>query len=228
MSDFERPERIRIADWAYQNIQEAILGQQVAPGAKLSVPAFAQRFGISRSPVREAILRLIQNGLAEEQVQKGAVVATIGPSLLASYYEVRAVLEGLAARLAATRLTPQQLHLLGKVLDEHKQVAGSSRTAFMACDAEFHRIICAAAGNPAVCKHLDQLQVLIRLGMQSTSVQSGPKEAIRDHQLILERLLARDPDGAEKAAKRHITRLRDVLLDHAGGDIVSQDRSESA
>lgn len=212
----EQPERIRIADWAYERLQGAIFAEEFSPGTRLSVPALADYLGIGRSPVREAIQRLVQNGLAEEQAHRGAVVARITASRLAQYYEVRAVLEGLAARLATSQLTKSDLASLTQVLEEHKQhVAAGRRQQFLASDASFHLIIRESAGNSALVHHLNQLQDLIRLGMTSTSVVSGPQEAIRDHERILTELRARRPDSAEEAAKQHVFRLRDVLLEHA-------------
>lgn len=210
----EQPERIRIADWAYERLQGAIFAEEFSPGTRLSVPALADYLGIGRSPVREAIQRLVQNGLAEEQAHRGAVVARITASRLAQYYEVRAVLEGLAARLAASQLTDSHLASLTQVLEEHKHhVAAARRDEFLASDATFHLIIREATGNSALIRHLNQLQDLIRLGMKSTSVASGPEEAIRDHESILDELRARNADRAEEAARHHVFRLRDVLLD---------------
>jgi DNA-binding GntR family transcriptional regulator len=94
------PPADRIADTVDEKLCNAIFARTLQPGTRLSVPALAAELGVSRSPVREAVLRLTQERLAREEPRRGAVVAHIGPRELTALYEVREVLEGLAARLA--------------------------------------------------------------------------------------------------------------------------------
>src|SRR5579875_1256952 len=93
----------RIADAVYERIRDAIFTGALPPDARLSVPALADRLGVSRSPVREAVMRLIHDRLAVEEPRRGAVIARIEPADLIHIYEVREALEGLAVSLAARR-----------------------------------------------------------------------------------------------------------------------------
>lgn len=202
----------RVADKVYESLQQAILTGVVAPGARLSVPALAQQLGVSRSPVREAVQRLIQDQLAREQPQGGAIVASIGRSDLADLYEVREVLEGRAAALAARRRPPGAMGELEQVLGEHEAaVVAADLDGHVRLDMQFHALIREAAGNRHIERVLGEIQMLIRLAMLTTTLTAGPARAVRDHRRILDAVRAGHPEQAERAAREHIARLRESL-----------------
>lgn len=97
-------ERSRLADAVYERLRQAIFAGEIAPGSRLSIPGLAGRLGVSRSPVREAVLRLVRDGLAVDQPRRGVALIVLDAQNLLPVYEVRAVLEGLAARAAAARV----------------------------------------------------------------------------------------------------------------------------
>ena len=111
-----------LADRAYRQLSRAILRNQLVAGDALSVPELARRLNISRSPVREAVQRLIYDGLAANVPHRGAIVSELKPDDFRGLLEVRQALEGLAARLATERATDEQLRSLREVLDEHAVV----------------------------------------------------------------------------------------------------------
>ena len=108
-----------LADRAYRQLSRAILRNQLVAGTPLSVPELARRLNISRSPVREAVQRLIYDGLAANVPHRGAIVSEIKPDDFRGLLEVRQVLEGLAARLATERATDDDLRSLNDVLEDH-------------------------------------------------------------------------------------------------------------
>ena len=113
------------------------------------MPELARRLNISRSPVREAVQRLIYDGLAANVPHRGAIVSELKPDDFRGLLEVRQALEGLAARLATERATDEQLRSLRAVLDEHAVVVESGdEDANVELDTRFHSIIREAAGNP--------------------------------------------------------------------------------
>ncbi|PXY36440.1 GntR family transcriptional regulator [Prauserella flavalba] len=204
--------RTRVADAVYERLREMIFTGELAPGARLSVPALAESLDVSRSPVRDAVLRLVQERLAREEPRRGAVVASVGLAELVSIYEIREVLEGLAARLAVENAGRKLVRALKEALDEHE---AAMRTADLAASTEadlrFHRLIREAAGNPEVIRLLDDVQTQVRLAMRTTTVTAGPRQAIDDHRAILTAIESGDAVAAEQAARAHIFRLRSVL-----------------
>lgn len=204
----------RIADAVYDRLREEIFAGELVPGARLSVPALAERLEVSRSPVRDAVLRLIQERLAKEEPRRGAVVAMVGPSELVAIYEVREVLEGLAARLAVENAGRRLVEQLRGVLAEHEHaVQHSDLDAHAAADIRFHALLRAACGNEEVVRLLDEIQTQVRLAMRTTTVTGGPRQALDDHRAMLAAVESGDPAAAERAARAHIARLRCALLE---------------
>lgn len=211
--DDDQPTRDRIGDWAYEKIRDGILDGELAAGTKLSIPDLARKLGVSRSPARESILRLIADGLAEEIPHRGAFVAEITRGDLGDLYPVRGVLEGLAARLAAERLPERGEEDLRSALSDHERALSSGdRYAITDADMAFHALMADLARNTWLKDSLSRLQSLVRLGMRSTMLVPGSAErALEEHRLILEAVVARDPVDAERRACDHIERLQTAL-----------------
>lgn len=206
----------RIADAVYQHLREQIFSGELPPGTRLSVPALADELEVSRSPVRDAVLRLTQERLAREEPRRGAVVSRVGPEELATLYQVREVLEGLAARLAVENAGRRLVDRLREVLEEHESaVESADLDRHLETDMRFHALIREAGGNEEVVRLLDDIQTQIRLAMRTTTVTGGPRHALDDHRKILSAIESGDPAAAEEAARAHIARLRLALLESA-------------
>lgn len=202
----------RLGDTVYERIREEILTGDLAAGTRLSVPAVASRLDVSRSPVRDAVLRLIQEGLAREEPRRGAVVARITAADLVTLYEVREVLEGLATRLAVENAGRRLVDGLAEVTRRHEAAVRTSDLAgHFEADTTFHRLIREASGNAEVCHMLDRIGGKVRLAMRATSVTAGPRQALRDHKAILAAIRKGHPADAEAVARAHIARLRTAL-----------------
>jgi DNA-binding GntR family transcriptional regulator len=204
----------RVADRVHQELRERIIAGDLPAGARLSVPALATQLGVSRSPVREAVVRLVHERLAREEPRRGAVVADVSLRSLISIYEVREVLEGLAARLAVENAGRRLIRTLEEVLTEHERaVERVDLTAASEADMAFHRLVREAADNPEVVRMLDEVQTQVRLAMRTTQVTRGPKLAVADHRAIFTAMEAGDPAAAEQAARAHIARLKATLAE---------------
>jgi DNA-binding GntR family transcriptional regulator len=202
----------RIADNVYASLREAIFEGRLKPGTKLSVPALARQLGVSRSPVREAVLRLTQDQLASEESRRGAVVASIGLDALIRLYEVREVLEGLASRLATERGRPGMVKDLAEALAAHQAAVDSDdHAAHTRADMRFHQILRDNCDNPSLAEQLLALQAQVRLGMLTTTMTAGPALALADHRAIYDAVRAGDADRAEERGRAHIARLRRSL-----------------
>ncbi|MGO1972792.1 MAG: GntR family transcriptional regulator [Propionibacteriaceae bacterium] len=212
ISDVEAPERIGLQ--THRILRDRIVTGVIAPGSRLSVPALARELGVSRSPVRDAVLRLVREGLAEEVYNRGAVVRLPGPARLVSLYEVREPLEGMAARLAAGRVDPEAVDRLRGLLRRHTEVAaGEDFRSHIELDAAFHATIRELARNPVLERLLDEIQGQVMVAMRSTSATGGMRQAVREHRAIVDALATGDPEASEVAARSHIARLTGRLRD---------------
>lgn len=218
----ERTERI--TDAVHERLRDAIFAGDLTAGSRLSVPALAERLGVSRSPVREAVVRLTQERLAREEPRRGAVVAHVDADELASVYEVREALEGLAARLAVLHGGPALVTELDELFAAHEVAVESNELdEHVKLDMRFHYAIRQGSGNPELTRLLDEIQSRVRLAMLTTTVTSGPALALHDHREILEAIRQGDPDEAERRAREHIGRLRHALRGSATAPAASDE-----
>lgn len=206
------PERPRVADHVYARLRDALLSGQLPPGGRLSVPSIAEQFRVSRSPVREAVQRLVQEGLATEEPHRGAVVTQVRPDELIPLYEVREVLEGLAVRLAAERATGEERAAMQANLQQHVEaVERGDLQQHIVFDLRFHALTREAARNSELSASLDRVQSRIMIAMLSGDSATWPKQAIVEHRRILDAILAGNPDEAEAAARAHVARVRNGI-----------------
>lgn len=207
-------QRDLLADRAHREIQSAIFAHKLPPGTALSVPKLARQLDISRSPVREAVQRLVHEGLAVSASHRGAVVAYVGVEDLQYLYEVREMLEGLAARRATERLDRTVQDDLKGLVEQHRKVLEEDGgvLAHIELDMQFHRRIREQAGNRYLAESLETLQGRIRLAMHSLwRSEDAPRLALGEHEEILDAMLTGDPVAAETAARAHIARIRSDL-----------------
>lgn len=216
------PRQTRVADSVYETLHAAIIAGQLPPGSRLSVPVLAQQLEVSRSPVREAVQRLVQDGLATEEPHRGAAVAVLDPAELVPLYEVREVLEGLAARLAAQHATASDLERLTRAHAEHSAALDRGEASHHAgLDMAFHAQLRASAHHPELVSYLDRVQGRIAIAILGGNPVQWSRHAIVEHQSILDAVLDRDPEAAERAARGHVERVRrDIahLQDSTPGD----------
>lgn len=207
-------EKSLLADRAHMEIQTAIFSRQLPPGTALSVPELARQLEISRSPVREAVQRLVHEGLAVAVPYKGAEVARVTVEDLQELYEVREMLEGMAARRVAEHPDEAFSGELASLLEEHDRLlAGPAHfEGHVNMDMRFHRSIREKAGNAYLVEALENLQGKVRLAMHSLWQSDGaPQRALADHRAILQAIQSGDAGAAETAARAHISRLRESL-----------------
>ncbi len=188
----------------YQLILDAIDGGELPGGARLIETELAERFGVSRTPVREALKRLEAQGVAAAQGRR-LVVASLDHDQLGELYEVRGVVEGLAARLAARHAAPEEIAVLRGMVEADRALAGRPGELARA-NKRFHRQMHRASHN----RYLDQMLQGMRrsLALLSTTSLSAPgrgAESVAEHDAIIRAIEARDEDAADVAARRHIS-----------------------
>ena len=188
----------------YQLILDAIDGGELPGGARLIETDLAERFGVSRTPVREALTRLEAQGVAAAQGRR-LVVASLDHDQLGELYEVRGVVEGLAARLAARHAAPEEIAVLRGMVEADRALAGRPGELAQA-NKRFHRQMHRASHN----RYLNQMLQGMRrsLALLSTTSLAAPgrgAESVAEHDAIIRAIETRDEDAAEAAARRHIS-----------------------
>jgi DNA-binding GntR family transcriptional regulator len=209
----------QLAERTYEAIKSAILVNRLPPGTPLSVPELARQLGVSRSPVREAVQRLIYDGLATHAPNRGAEVSLVDIDDLRALYLVREQLEGLAARLATEHLDADSLAELRGILTEHEAALVASGengdddiVAHIDLDRRFHRVLRELAGNPHLTAALEPMAGRSHFALHSLwRSPDAPRLALDEHRQIVEAMVAGDPELAAEAARRHIARLRTRL-----------------
>lgn len=202
-----------LAEQLFRRLTEAILRGELPPGSKISEPLLAQRYGVSRGPLREAMHRLQERRLITRSANQGARVVEATPAMLDSIFAVREVLEGLAAREAATRLDGATLEALRETVARHEaQLAGKlppEHTALGSADHDFHFIIAQASGNPLLIEMLcDQFYPLLRLYRSRRDNLALRARALVEHRRILDAIEDQDAELAELLMRRHIASAR--------------------
>lgn len=204
---------VRVGTSVYEFLRAKILTGELPPGSRLAIPALAKELDVSRSPVRDAVLQLVREGLAVEEFNRGAVVYLPTHATLVSLYHAREAMEGMAARLAADAISGSTLDQLDAVLREHESIDPDDFARHIELDARFHRAIRDAATSPVLAKMLEEIQGQVIVAMRFTNLSGGVRRATADHRSILEALARHDVDAAESAARAHISRLTRILED---------------
>lgn len=202
-----------LADRVFDHLEEGIYNGAYPPGTALTELGLSRELGVSRTPVREALRRLEQEQLIRE-TGKGSVVLGLSPGDVADIYEIRLRTEGLAARWAARRITPEQLRSLQEITElQSFYLSRGDTDKLKSADTEFHTLIYAACGSPVLQGILTGLHRKIQAFRQrSLSQGSRAEAAFGEHQAIFRALAGGDADEAERQAVCHVKAARDNVM----------------
>ena len=196
---------------AYALILQAIDRGLYRPGDRLVESELAERFGVSRTPIREALQRLETQGLLARD-GRSLIVASLDNGQMAQLYVVRAELEGLAARLAAQHASPEEIRVMQEMVAADQALV-SDPDALALANRRFHRQIHLASHNTYLVQQLDLVHRSMAL-MATTSLAAegrGPV-ALEEHSEIVAAIAARDGDRAAQALKDHLSTAFEVRL----------------
>lgn len=209
-----RATSVQTSEWVYGELREDIVSGLLPPNTRLVELQVAARFNVSRTPVREALKQLVAEGLVMVDPTRGLVVRDVGPVEVDEIYAIREVLDGLAARLAAQRITQwdlTKLHLLMEMMQE--SVRARRYDATVQANIKFHEVLYEAAGNRRLSLQARGLRDFIRrFSSKAFTDPVRDEEVLREHEELVKALEARDPDRAESAARHHMVRARQNLL----------------
>jgi len=196
---------------AYTLILDAIDEGLYRPGARMVESELAERFGVSRTPIREALQRLETQRLLIRE-GRSLIVASLDQNQLAELYAVRAELEGLAARLAAQHAAAEEVRVLRKMVEEDSRLIGDP-AALARANRRFHKQIHLASHNRYLVRQLDLVhRTMALLATTSLAVEGRSQTAIGEHEAIVRAIEARDGDAADAALRAHISRAFETRL----------------
>lgn len=209
------------SDVAYSLIRQQIYKRKLLPGDIVSENALARAFGMSRTPVREAVRRMVQESLLIALPKRGTIVATFSLSDIEETYNIREVLEGVAARLAAIRSTEKDISRIRETLENMPScMARGDANGFFHLDNEFHARIAEAGQNRRLSNMLSNMRDVDFLdyfgrGMNERSERFDV--SLSEHRDIVEAIAARDSTEAERRMREHCRSAARFIAERAFG-----------
>lgn len=205
-----------LTDDLTQRLTTEIVEGVLALGSKISEPELAKRYGVSRGPLREALVKLETLGLITRTANVGARVIELNIEDLLDTYALREAMEGMAARLAAEQISEQEVAELYKLLDDHQAHLDANQDEHYVSqhgNEDFHLRIIQASQNKKLIRVLTQdLYATIRMYRRYTAdSRPDPRQALREHKAILDAIANREGDLAELLMRRHISRAANLL-----------------
>ncbi|HEY8466993.1 MAG TPA: GntR family transcriptional regulator [Solirubrobacterales bacterium] len=199
-------------------LEQEILELRLRPGQRLLERELVERFGVSRTTIREALGQLAARGLVTNVPQKGAIVSTPSPKEAAEIYEVRAELEGLIARQFAERATDDQVRQLREAFEAMEESYRKSRDPMelLRSKRALYNVLLDGADNGTVREILESFQARIAL-MRATTLQAPdrPKKAVEEMRTLVEAIERRDAEAAKQASITHVRNAAQTLFEMA-------------
>ncbi len=203
-----------LRDVVFYTLRQSILTGELKPGERLMEIHLADKLGVSRTPVREAIRRLELEGLVTMFPRRGAEVAQITEKSMCDVLEVRRTLDALCAELACDRITENGLACLKQACDYFEQCVGTKDTRKIAqADVSLHDIIVEATGNQRLIQLVNNLsEQMYRYRFEYIKDGSQHENLIREHRIIYQSIVDKDKDTAASAAKTHIDNQKKAII----------------
>jgi DNA-binding GntR family transcriptional regulator len=201
-----RHDRRKVTDWVYEEIREAIIDLRLHPGEPLREAAIAEQLGVSKTPIREALTRLEREGLVETTSFKGAVVTGYSPRDLEELYELRALLEGAAVRVAAEDASDETREELAEVVARSRELRDAGElTELAGLLGRFDLIVYDQVRNQRIRALIENLRAhLTRIGNLTEAIPGRVEASVEEHAEIVDAIVRRDADDAERLMRAHI------------------------
>lgn len=197
----------------YEELRDDIVAGRFQPGFPLVEATIAEHYGVSRTPVREALLQLLRDGIVERH-GRGISVATRTPEEILEIYEVRILLEGAVARWAATRRTELDLARLQRSHEDMLGLNPNDSLLKAKANATFHEHLWSASHNATLIEMLQRIIVHLSRFPETTLAYPGRWDAVlKEHTELLKAIRERRPDEADEIATCHMSAARTVRLE---------------
>ena len=196
----------RTADKLISDIRKEVSSGILKPGDQLEVTALAERFGVSRTPIREAIRTLVESSVLETRPRKGSFVRVLSAKQLLDLFQVAAELEGMACRLAALSLTKENVEAIERGLAKCTQAAEVQNNAeYAMANLDFHTAIHNASGNDWLIEQLRQLQInLNSYRTMPYEIRGRLNKSTDEHKIICDAILSGDGEHACNLMRDHM------------------------
>lgn len=201
-----------VRDGVYQHLRRAVLDGEFSAGERLGEVELGEKLGVSRTPIREAIMRLTQDGLLIAEANKGVRVRTLSAEEARDTYIVREELDGLAAALAATNHTPKDTVNLQAALNALNASQTRDYRQQTQLDLAFHRAVTIASHNATLIDLAQDLEQRIALIKHQTQNYNAHPQTDAQHTAILRAVLARNATAAKAAAQKHVRTFAALVL----------------
>lgn len=205
----------------YGELEEAILSGEFKSGEALTELSLSEKLGVSRTPVRSAIHRLAEEGLIAITANRGAVVIGVTEQDLIDIYKIRIRLEGLAAAMAATKMTDEEKKTLAESVELAEfYIQKNDTEKLKELDTSFHGAIYRASGSRILCKILSELHRNIKAYRKlSLTVPGRLEKSVEEHREITDAILRSDAEEADRLTSLHVERaLANLLIATKTGD----------
>ena len=206
--------QLPLSEQVYTLVRKAIVMGHLPPGAPINEPEIAGRLGISRTPVREAVKKVSDEGLIDVFAQHGTFVSDIRRAQVEEAYVIRIALESESVERAASSITPAQLQVIEDIHQAHETAVRRARYDLaIARDDDLHRAIAGVNGLHMLWKVVDITKAQMdRCRLQSLPDPGAGLETIAQHRAIIDAMVARNAEAARQAMKLHLaTSLRNTL-----------------
>ena len=215
MLNFDIQNHRPLREIVYEELKLLILTGKISPGMRLMEEELAEDMGVSRTPIREAIRKLEKEGLITIEPRRGAYVSQISTKDMVEILEVRQNMEGLAAELAAQRMSEEDKEKLRNIAKAYEEaVAAGDMAEMIRCDTTFHHINVEATQNKILIQMVEQLQeMVLRFRYIYYDNFKRAEQMLSEHQAIYEAIAGGNTEVARESANVHIDRLKSLILE---------------
>ena len=198
----------------YELLVDSITKRKLSSGQRLVEKSLAEKLGVSKTPIREALNRLKKEGLIQGAPYRGFFVAQILPKDVEEIYKLREVLEGLAARDASKRINKGQIQQLKSIVESLENcIEKKDLEGYSSLDLKFHNLLAAISKNQRLSQTMQLLQNQTRILMSTSVVLPGRvKSSLEEHKKIMTAVISHTADLAEQFARQHIKHVRKAVV----------------
>lgn len=209
-TDWTLEQGVPIGPQLYRILRERIVSADLPPGSRISESEVARTYSLSRQPVREAFIKLAEDGLVEVRPQRGTLVRKISPDAVMDARFVREAIEADIVKLVAENVDEGLVQTLQDQIARQRALPDSEAEAFLALDERFHRTLADAAGKSYAWKVIEDVKLQMDRVRYLSALHFSKRELVIQHSDIADAIIRRDPEGAAEAMRTH---LRKILTD---------------
>ncbi|MGD8522964.1 MAG: GntR family transcriptional regulator [Desulfobacterales bacterium] len=204
-----------LRDQTYDIIKNMIILREIEPGKKINEEHIAKEIQVSRTPIREALCRLENEGIVKIIPRRGAFVSDLTETNVREILLIREVLEGLVARLAVENMDEETLEKLRKAIEKVSALPEKDRDLinYTRSEVDFHAILLSASNNQMLKNMMDMVNAHLQIiRLRTVVIPERAQRTVKEHEQILEAIENRDATSAEELMRKHVRSVREVAL----------------